>query len=104
MKIYISGPISGIERGNRPAFVLGEEILKSLGHEPVNPHKLGHEPDDDWSTRMRRDIAALVTCDAVALLPGWEDSRGAKIEAGLAETLKMGVYDMATLARGLRGG
>ena len=33
---------------------------------------------------MRMDIARLVTCDAAYLLPGWDKSRGERVEHGLA--------------------
>ena len=38
---------------------------------------------------MRADIAELVKCDGVALLPGWERSRGASLEAHIAHSLGM---------------
>lgn len=42
---------------------------------------------------MRRDIAALMDCDTVATLPGWEHSKGAKLEVLIAEKLGMTVVD-----------
>jgi hypothetical protein len=32
-----------------------------------------------------RDVAALSLCDAIALLPGWEESIGARAEKACAE-------------------
>lgn len=48
---------------------------------------------------MRRDTAALMDCDAVATLPGWEHSKGARLEVLIAERLGMTVvnaHDLAT--------
>ena len=36
---------------------------------------------------MRGAIAQLVTCDQVALLDGWQQSKGAQLEVHIAEQL-----------------
>ena len=40
-----------------------------------------------WETCMKRDIKALVDMDAIVLLPGWENSRGACLENHIATAL-----------------
>lgn len=40
-----------------------------------------------WAECMRRDIAVLVTCHAVQLLPNWQYSRGACLEEHVAREL-----------------
>jgi len=94
MKIYISGPISGVEDKNRKAFRDASNFLLSEGHIPINPIDLDDvDPcTDDWCAYMRRDIKYLVDCDAILLLPRWEESRGAKLEVIVAQTLDMKMY------------
>jgi hypothetical protein len=85
MKIYLSGPITGMPDGNRLEFALAERTLRSLGHEVINPHRIAN--DGTWSHAMRQDIKALMDCDAIYLLKGWSSSRGACIEFHLATKL-----------------
>jgi hypothetical protein len=40
---------------------------------------------------MRRDIKALMDCDTVATLPGWQDSCGASLEVHIGKALGMTV-------------
>lgn len=85
MRVYISGPVSGIADLNRPAFDAATAHIRAEGLEPVNPLDLvPYRPELTWLDYMRSDVAALMACDEVRVLPGWELSRGARIEVGLA--------------------
>jgi hypothetical protein len=88
-KTYIAGPMTGIKDLNFPAFHQAAEWLRGMGHEVVNPAEINPDHHMSWEACMRSDIAELVTCDAILLLPGWEDSRGAKLEHHIAERLGM---------------
>ena len=45
------------------------------------------------------DIAALVTCDAIHLLPGWQRSKGATLEHHIAERLGLEVFEPEAMRR-----
>ncbi len=94
MKIYLSGGITGIPLKNEPAFTAGALALREMGHEVINPLELDFADNDalDWYQCLRRDLAYLVTCDALVLLPGWEKSRGARLEVTVAKALDMPLY------------
>lgn len=102
MKLYLAGPMTGYAELNFPAFHAEAARLRSLGFEIVNPAEINVDPLAQWLDCMRADIRGLVTCDGVALLPGWERSRGARIEQGLARDLGLRVYTAAHLL-GLAG-
>lgn len=83
-KVYISGKISGKEPFARSEFGVAEQLLLDSGFEPVNPFKNGLTEDDTWERHLAVDIVALLECDAILQLPGWEDSRGARLEYEVA--------------------
>lgn len=87
-RVYLSGPITGKPALNKPAFDLAEVMLKASGYRVINPFEVAPNPKT-WEEAMREDIAALLTCEAIALLPGWESSRGAKLERHIALQLGM---------------
>jgi len=76
-RIYVAGPMSGLPDYNLPAFADAAERLTAAGFEAVNPGRHGVSPGWEWEDYLRRGLAEMLTCDGVALLPGWEDSRGA---------------------------
>jgi len=80
MRVYISGPMTGIPDYNKRAFLMAEVVLRLHDYEVVNPWRLGEVPGWGHFDYMRRDLAALATCDAIYMLPGWLRSRGAKVE------------------------
>lgn len=92
MKIYISGAISGIHiQVVTDRFKKAETEIAAKGHEPVNPLNNGLDKKDSWLNHMRADIKMLLDCDAIYMMAGWPDSRGAIIEKQLAENLGLKV-------------
>lgn len=100
-RVYISGPITGVEDLNRQAFAQAAKALKSVGLIAVNPHDNGVPEWAPWQAHMRADLKMLVDCDALVLLQGWEKSRGAKLERQVAVGLGLRVYQ--TVAGAIAG-
>lgn len=93
-RIYIAGPMTGYPELNFPAFHAAAAQLRAAGFVAVNPAEINADPTAGWNQCMRQDIAQLVTCDALVLLPGWEHSRGATIERRLAADLTMPAHPL----------
>jgi hypothetical protein len=85
MRIYLSGPVTKIGYGNAVAlFEQYERTLRVIvgkDDELVNPLKETPSVEGkSWFYYMRKDLAILRRCSAIAMLPGWERSWGARIE------------------------
>jgi hypothetical protein len=93
MRVYISGKMSGLQDLGFPAFNRAAASLRASGYEVVNPAELDAQDAGpmEWHEYLRRDITHLVTCDAIALLSNWSDSKGARLEKHIAEQLGMRV-------------
>lgn len=89
MRVYISGPMTGHEDHNFPAFNDAAEVLRIAGFEVENPAEKGIIEEWSWEDYLRYDLAKLVECEAIHLLPGWRSSRGARLEAYVAGELGM---------------
>ncbi len=89
-KCYISGPITGI-KNYQDAFIQCEMELVRQGHIAINPAMFpeGLEPKD----YMRMSIAMLESADTLVLLPGWQNSKGVKIEKLYAECIGLRVLE-----------
>lgn len=96
-RVYVAGPMSGIAEHNFPAFNEAASRLRAQGLVVVNPAELNVGQEGDWAACMRRDVAEMVTCDTLALLPGWDRSRGALVEVRLARDLGLRVIEIALL-------
>ncbi len=85
--------MTGIENFNRTAFDEAEALLKKQGYRVVNPAKVKPIGGTEWENYMRGDIRELCSCDTIALLPGWQDSKGAQLEVHVAH--RLGIKIMA---------
>lgn len=91
-KWYICGPITGFDmEGRRKAFERVEQLVKEmLGDvEIFNPMRNGLPDDAAYSDHMMRDLEALVECDIVIVMAGWQHSRGCLNELKFARRLNL---------------
>lgn len=113
MRIFISGPVSGMPANNVAAFATEAYWLRQAGHEvysPVEsvPAKCTHEQAMLMCLReLSRGARGIYDCldefsfepwyDAMVQLDGWEDSAGAQLEAEVADALgikRMTLYEV----------
>ncbi len=92
MKIYISGPMTGIPDFNFPAFMQAEAMIEARGHTAINPAKNGLTKSHSWREHMKADIKMLLDADGIVFLPGWEKSKGAALEGAIASALNVPIY------------
>lgn len=88
MKVYITGPMTGVPNFNRVAFLKAEALLTNLGYQVVNPARLdGGDTTQSWLYYILRDLYFLSQCDAIYQLPNWKKSTGAMVEFLVAQKL-----------------
>lgn len=102
-RVYIAGPMSGMIDLNFPAFNAAAIEYRRRGCFVINPAEINggaaevamtekmtaEQYQAHWVSCMKNDIAALITCDTIILLPGWERSKGATLGQTIAAQLGM---------------
>lgn len=107
MKLYVCGKMRGIFLFNFPEFNDVSDELRRKGHDVFNPAEQdvtidGFDPAKDTpktpSYYMKRDLPAVCDCDAIACLPSWRQSGGARMEVFVGLALGKQILDAYTLA------
>lgn len=104
--IYIAGKMRGVELYNFPAFDKAAALFREQGWIVISPAEMDRargfvetmpEPSNGFlKEAILKDLAAIGTCSAIALLPGWETSAGVAVELALARFLHLEIYDAST--------
>ncbi len=106
MNLYLAGPMRGLPAFNFPAFLAAAKRLRSYGHTVWNPAErdladgfdpVHHEPES-FLHYMQHDLPQVMRAEAVAVLPGWRNSKGARLEVMVATECGIPVLDADTLA------
>jgi hypothetical protein len=95
--VYISGPVTDVEDNNRSQFLFAQQMLLSAGCSVFNPIHIEGPIDPLQGDAMHQYymhfcVRALPECDAIFLLPDWQNSKGAKWEKKIADMLGLTVY------------
>jgi hypothetical protein len=64
--------VFGHTAGNHQAVEAEADRLHNLGHEVITTIELDY-PAEGWVAAMAVNLRELFSCDAISLLPGWED-------------------------------
>ena len=96
--LYLSGPMSHLPAFNYPAFDAAAAALRAAGHSIISPAEFD-SPDErarilmcedgkqwpgapSWGSYLSRDVRLVADeCEGIVFLPGWDKSRGARLEA-----------------------
>lgn len=91
--IYLAGPMSGISDFNHPEFNAVALQMRQMGMTVLSPTDIdGGSTDKAWQFYMKLALKMMLNAEAIALLPGWEKSKGATIELRVAESLGYEVF------------
>lgn len=97
--VYLSGPMSGIEDWNFPAFDAAAKTLREIGYRVINPADFGAHERHTWSDRVARDLSLLPNAGLLVQLPGWESSEGAKLERDVALKFGLSIWSFESLLK-----
>jgi len=117
VRVYLAGPMRGLPNFNSSSFHAAAAKLRAESHVVFNPAEHDEEvfgkirsPKGSETTlarkagmttmELRREVFATDMkwicdhADAIALLPGWEDSKGATAERALGVALGLKIIEM----------
>lgn len=98
-QIYVAGRYSSdkayeVEQNINRAWDWGLRIVRELKAWPMGPHLCGQHMEGAASNEFfyEATLEMMRRCDAVFLMPGWEESTGARGEKAEAERLGIPVF------------
>lgn len=93
MKLYLSGPMTGLKNFNFEEFNDYAKRLREIGYDVVNPAENDNgSRDKPREFYLRKDIKSMLNADGVATLDGHGGSAGALLACNIAQELKIPMH------------
>jgi len=89
--------MTGLPDHNYPTFNAAAASLREQGYEVINPAETaGGTIRLPRATFLRIDIGYVLAADAIVLLPGWENSSGAKLEVMIGQAIGLAIRPLSS--------
>jgi hypothetical protein len=96
--VYLSGPMSYTDDADE-RFAVAAESIRRRGAIALVPERISQVTGFDVRERqsyLRRDTASILISSGLVLLPGWQPSIGATLEALVARHVGLRIWSFAT--------
>jgi hypothetical protein len=91
--VYVAGKVTGLPKDEVDSKFIRKTIeLRNQAFAVLNPCAY-IKNDEDWQVAMRKAFILLMLSDYICLLPDWQLSEGAKLEAAMAAKLGISVIE-----------
>ncbi len=93
-KLYLSGPMTGVKNFNHDLFNKVAAEFRMVGFDVCSPSEFfDGDKTREREEYMREAFKYLLEADTVVILPGWEQSKGARIEITVAQELGLNLVE-----------
>jgi hypothetical protein len=93
VRLYLAGPMSGLPDFNYPAFRTAAQEWRAWGWDVLDPsEKFGGRADLPYEVYIKGSIIDVLASEAIAVLPGWQNSKGATLEVSIGRALGYPIY------------
>lgn len=93
-RVYLSGPITNT-KNYKGLFMFAEELVSYDEAEQIYNPAAQIPANSSWEQAMHRCLSEITNYDTVVMLPGWNVSRGARLERDVALACGMRVIDFS---------
>lgn len=91
-RVYLSGPITNV-KNYKGLFMFAEELAALGDAEQIYNPAAQIPASSSWEQAMHRCLSEITNYDTVVMLPGWNTSRGARLECDVALACGMHIVD-----------
>lgn len=91
-RVYLSGPITNV-KNYKGLFMLAEKLADFGEAKQIYNPAAQISSSFSWEQAMHRCLSEITNYDTVVMLPGWNASRGARLERDVALACGMHIVD-----------